>query len=160
MNDTLSPEQRSKRMGLIKDRDTGPEMLVRRLVHRLGYRYRLHRRDLPGCPDLVFPRLQKIIFVHGCFWHRHPSPDCKLARLPKSRPDFWIPKLNANRERDLAAQARLLDMGWQIMLVWECETNHPQLERRIKEFLDDGFARDRNVRRSGRPRNGRFTSRI
>jgi DNA mismatch endonuclease, patch repair protein len=142
MTDTLSPQERSKRMGLVKGRDTGPEMLVRRLVHRLGYRYRLHRRDLPGCPDLVFPGRRKIIFVHGCFWHRHPSPDCKLARLPKSRQEFWIPKLNANRTRDLAAQVRLLDMGWQIMLVWECETNDPGLECRIKEFLDDSHARD------------------
>jgi DNA mismatch endonuclease (patch repair protein) len=131
MNDTLSPEQRSKRMGLIKGRDTAPELVVR-LVHRLGYRYRLHRRDLPGC--LVFPSRRKIIFVHSCFWHRHPSPECKLARLPKSRQDFWIPKLSSNRERDLVAQTRLLDMGWQIMIVWECEIGKPDLKEKVEGF--------------------------
>jgi DNA mismatch endonuclease (patch repair protein) len=93
MPDTLSPEARSIRMSLIRGKDTGPEIRVRRIVHRLGYRYRLHGKGLPGQPDLVFPRRRKVIFVHGCFFHRHPDPRCRLARLPKSRLDFWLPKL-------------------------------------------------------------------
>src|SRR5687768_17294491 len=101
MVDTLSKSARSERMSRIGAKDTKPEMAVRRLVHSLGYRYRLHRRSLPGNPDLVFPARRKAIFVHGCFWHRHPDSSCKLARLPKSRGDFWIPKLEANAERDL-----------------------------------------------------------
>ena len=113
MTDTLTRAERSERMSRVKGRDTGPEWAVRRLVHGLGYRYRLHRKDLPGCPDLVFPSRRKVIFVHGCFWHRHPDPACKLARLPKSRLEFWVPKLERNRARDLHSQARLIDMGWQ-----------------------------------------------
>jgi DNA mismatch endonuclease (patch repair protein) len=97
--DTLSRKERSQRMSLIRNRDTKPELLVRRLVHGSGYRYRLHRTDLPGKPDLVFPGRKKVIFVHGCFWHRHPK--CSLARLPKSRLSFWLPKLTENRRRDL-----------------------------------------------------------
>ena len=97
--DTLSRKERSQRMSLIRNRDTKPELLVRRLIHGCGFRYRLHRADLPGKPDLVFPSRKKVIFVHGCFWHRHPA--CGLARLPKSRLSFWVPKLKGNRRRDL-----------------------------------------------------------
>ena len=104
--DTLSKAQRSERMSRVRGKDTKPELLVRRLVHGMGYRYRLHRRDLPGTPDLVFPGRRKVIFVHGCFWHRHPDPACKLARLPKSRTDFWLPKLEGNRARDIENAAR------------------------------------------------------
>jgi len=96
--DTLTPAERSTRMALVRAKDTKPELLVRRLVHGMGYRYRLHRRDLPGKPDLVFPSRGKVIFVHGCFWHRHAR--CALARLPKSRGDFWLPKLTANAQCD------------------------------------------------------------
>jgi DNA mismatch endonuclease (patch repair protein) len=106
----------------------------------MGYRYRLHRKDLPGHPDLVFPGRRKVIFVHGCFWHRHPDPACKLARLPKSRLEFWVPKLEGNRGRDLHNQAQLIDMGWQIMIVWECEIGKPGLKERIEGFLDGGDA--------------------
>ena len=95
--DTLSRKERSHRMSLIRNRDTKPELLVRRLVFRSGYRYRLHRSDLPGRPDLVFPGRKKVLFVHGCFWHRHPN--CGLARLPKSRLSFWLPKLTENRRQ-------------------------------------------------------------
>jgi DNA mismatch endonuclease (patch repair protein) len=100
MADTLSKTERSLRMSLIKGVNTRPEMIVRRLVHAMGFRYRLHVRSLAGAPDLVFPRLRKIILVHGCFWHRHADPACKLARLPKSRVAFWTLKLSANRRRD------------------------------------------------------------
>lgn len=138
MVDTLTPAERSERMGRVRSKDTKPEMKVRRLVHGMGYRYRLHRRDLPGCPDLVFPRLRKAIFVHGCFWHRHPDPECKLARLPKSRLDFWWPKLEGNRRRDEANQAALLALGWRFLVIWECETKKTQyLVIKIKNFLEE-----------------------
>lgn len=138
MVDTLTPAERSERMGRVRSKDTKPEMKVRRLVHGMGYRYRLHRRDLPGCPDLVFPRLRKAIFVHGCFWHRHPDPECKLARLPKSRLAFWWPKLEGNRRRDEANQAALLALGWRFLVIWECETKKTQyLVIKIKNFLEE-----------------------
>ncbi len=133
--DTLSPIERSKRMSLIRNRDTMPELVVRRLVHRLGFRYRLHRSDLPGKPDLVFSKRRKVVFVHGCFWHRHP--DCSLARLPKSRLGFWVPKLEKNRERDERNQAELQRTGWEILVVWECELRDREaLEARIIDFLN------------------------
>lgn len=132
--DTLSPEERSERMSRVRGSDTKPELAVRRLIHSLGYRYRLHDRSLPGIPDIVFPKRRKVIFVHGCFWHRHPN--CKLARLPKSRREFWIPKLEANAKRDAQHLARLAAMGWQAMVVWECEVRgDPGLSERITLFL-------------------------
>lgn len=134
--DTLTREQRSERMSRVRGADTKPEMIVRRLAHGLGYRYRLHRRDLPGKPDLVFPSRRKAIFVHGCFWHRHPDPTCALARLPKSRLEFWRAKLEGNRERDERNEARLRDMGWGVLVVWECQLrDRPALERTIRGFL-------------------------
>src|SRR5262245_43851646 len=108
--DTLTPEARSERMSRIRGIDTKPELLVRRLVHPLGYRVRLPRADLPGKPDLTFSALRKIIFVHGCFWHRHTG--CALARMPKSRLDFWAPKLSANKKRDIRNRKRLTALGW------------------------------------------------
>ncbi len=121
--DTLTPAQRSERMGRVKGRDTTPELAVRRAVHKMGFRYRLHVRALPGCPDLVFPRRKIALFVHGCFWHRHPDPACKLARLPKSRLDFWLPKLAGNHARDVANIARLEALGWTVIVLWECQTS-------------------------------------
>ena len=139
MVDTLTPKERSERMGRVRGRDSKPEMLVRRLVHRMGYRFRLHRKDLPGTPDLLFPRLRKAIFVHGCFWHRHPDTACKLARMPKSRLDFWAPKLQGNRERDLRSQEELTRLGWQFLVVWECEIrDREQLENKLRAFLTGG----------------------
>jgi DNA mismatch endonuclease (patch repair protein) len=135
--DTLTPQERSERMGKIRSTDTRPELVVRRLVHGMGYRYRLHRKELPGKPDLVFPGRRKVIFVHGCFWHRHGDPACRLARLPKSRLDFWLPKLTANKERDANSLARLAELGWDVMTVWECQVRDTSaLNRRIREFLD------------------------
>lgn len=134
--DTLTPAERSERMSRIRGRDTGPEWIVRRLTHGMGYRYRLHGSDLPGKPDLVFPARRKAVFVHGCYWHRHPNPACKLARLPKTRLDFWLPKLEANRERDIRNMASLEAMGWKILVVWECETrNTNELRENIRNFL-------------------------
>ena len=135
--DTLSKAQRSERMSRVRGKDTKPELLVRRLVHGMGYRYRLHRRDLPGTPDLVFPGRRKVIFVHGCFWHRHPDPTCKLARLPKSRREFWLPKLEGNRARDVENMARLEELGWESMTIWECQLRDQEaLEERVRRFLD------------------------
>ena len=108
-------------MALIRGADTKPEMVVRRLAHRLGYRYRLHYKGLPGRPDLAFPGLRAVILIHGCFWHRHPDPACPLARLPKSRLDFWLPKLAGNRRRDEDIRACLMAMGWRVLTIWECE---------------------------------------
>jgi DNA mismatch endonuclease (patch repair protein) len=135
--DTLSQADRSARMARIRGRDTTPEMVVRSLVFLLGYRYRLHRRDLPGRPDIAFGKRKKAIFVHGCFWHRHNDPECRLARLPKSRLEFWEPKLTANALRDLQNQHALRQLGWQVLVVWECDLRHSeQLENMLVTFLD------------------------
>ena len=135
--DTLTPAERSARMARVKGKGSSAELTVRRLVHRMGYRYRLHGAKLPGRPDLVFLRRKKAIFVHGCFWHRHPDPDCKLARLPKSRQDFWIPKLEGNRARDLRQLEELAALGWSVLILWECELkNEAFLENEIRTFLD------------------------
>ena len=141
MADTLTPNERSKRMSLVRGKDTKPEMVVRRLVHAMGYRYRLHRRDLPGTPDLVFGPRKKAIFIHGCFWHRHPDPNCKLARLPKSRLDFWLPKLEGNRRRDQAHQEQLDQLGWKYLVVWECQMRDiEELKKNIRSFLEGDSA--------------------
>jgi DNA mismatch endonuclease (patch repair protein) len=126
-------------MAMVRGRNSKPEMLVRRLIHAMGFRFRLHDRRLPGTPDLVFPRLRKVLFVHGCFWHRHPDPACKLARMPKSRLDFWRPKLQGNRDRDGRHQTELEALGWQSMVVWECELRHrEQLQNKLRAFLTEG----------------------
>jgi DNA mismatch endonuclease (patch repair protein) len=133
--DTLSRTERSERMARIRARDTKPELLVRRLVHRCGFRFRLHGKNLPGKPDLVFLGRKKAIFVHGCFWHRHPR--CTLARLPKSRLEFWVPKLTENRQRDLRNIRSLKRLGWKAQVVWECELRHVDLlEQKIRLFLE------------------------
>jgi len=133
--DTLSPKERSERMGRVKGKDTKPELVVRRLVHRLGFRYRLHAENLPGKPDLVVVGKKKLIFVHGCFWHRHRG--CARCRMPKSRLEFWKPKLEENRKRDLRNQRSLRKAGWRIHLIWECQlADREKLENRILEFLN------------------------
>lgn len=133
--DSVSPARRSEIMARVHSRDTKPEMLVRRLIHGMGYRYRLHVKELPGKPDLVFRPRRKAIFVHGCFWHRHPN--CALARLPKSREDFWLPKLEANRQRDIRNERALRAANWSVLTLWECELGDiDKLKNKIKEFLD------------------------
>jgi len=120
-------------MGRVGGKNTKPEMIVRRLAHRLGYRFRLHRKGLPGRPDLVFPSLRKAIFVHGCFWHRH---DCKKATTPKTNSQFWQEKFRQNVERDRMALADLADEGWDTMVVWGCETHDVELvSEEISTFL-------------------------
>lgn len=142
MADTLTPAQRSARMALVRARDTSPERKVRALVRALGYRYTLHNRRLPGTPDLVFPSVRKVIFIHGCFWHRHPSKRCKLARLPKSRLEFWLPKLGENRARDLRTQRTLNRLGWRYIVVWACQLARAErLEARIRRFLGRQWGR-------------------
>ncbi|KIC07881.1 endonuclease [Leisingera sp. ANG-M1] len=135
MADTLTPERRSANMAKIRAKHTKPEMLVRRMVHGMGYRYRLHRKDLPGKPDLVFGPRRKVIFVHGCFWHLH---DCRAGRIPSSRRDYWEPKLLRNVERDAEHLAELEGAGWQVLTVWECETkDQEELEVRLRTFLSE-----------------------
>jgi DNA mismatch endonuclease (patch repair protein) len=138
MTDTINSERRSWNMSRIRSRDTKPEMSVRRLLHGLGYRYRLHRSDLPGKPDLTFGPKRKVIFVHGCFWHQHPDPECKIARVPKSRPDYWQQKLSRNMTRDLTTMAALSAMDWKALVVWECQTTDlEKLRHTVQDFLSD-----------------------
>ncbi|RWP70764.1 DNA mismatch endonuclease Vsr [Mesorhizobium sp.] len=122
-------------MSRVRKTNTKPELIVRQIAHRLGYRFRLYRKDLPGNPDLTFTRLKKVIFVHGCFWHRH---DCRLGgRLPTTRPEYWIPKLERNVERDRLAEVELRRLGWDILVVWECETRDGVLlADKIATFLN------------------------
>jgi DNA mismatch endonuclease, patch repair protein len=141
MVDKLTPKERSKNMGKIRSKDTSPELIVRKLTHSLGYRFRLHRKDLPGKPDLVFPGKKKVIFVHGCFWHQHQDPECKIARIPKSRTDYWIPKLHRNAERDMQHQKDLKKKGWTSLVVWECDCSSPE---RMTELIE-GFLSDKNA---------------
>lgn len=137
MTDTLSSLERSERMGRVRGKDTKPELVVRRMLHAMGYRYRLHAKDLPGRPDIAFRGRKKAIFVHGCFWHRHPDPTCKLSRLPKTRLDFWLPKLEGNRKRDETNVERLEAMGWDVLLVWECELgDREQVKNKLRAFLE------------------------
>ncbi|MBK3735767.1 DNA mismatch endonuclease Vsr [Azospirillum brasilense] len=133
-NDRPSPE-RSSLMARIGPRDSKPEMIVRRMVHALGYRFRLHRRDLPGTPDLIFPRLRKVIFVHGCFWHRHEG--CRLTTTPKTRAEFWQEKFSRNVERDARKEDELRSLGWDVLTIWECETRKPDILRnRLLSWLE------------------------
>jgi DNA mismatch endonuclease (patch repair protein) len=132
--DKLSAERRSANMRRIRSKDTNPEIALRSLIHRLGYRFRLHRKDLAGKPDIVFPSRRKVIFVHGCFWHQHPG--CREGRMPGSRREYWEPKLRRNQERDAASQACLTGQGWRCLTVWECELKDAAAVRKtVKRFL-------------------------
>lgn len=132
--DIFTPEKRSDVMRKIKNKNTKPELAVRSLSHRLGFRFRLHRNDLPGKPDMVFPKYQLCLFVHGCFWHQHPG--CKYAYQPKSRPEFWSSKLCKNVLRDMKVQQELITRGWKVGVIWECETKNPDLlEQRLIAIL-------------------------
>ena len=134
--DIVDQDRRSAMMARIRGKDTRPELAVRRMIHALGYRFRLHRRDLPGSPDLVFPRLRKTILVHGCFWHRHP--DCRFSTTPRSNVEFWTRKFQGNQERDRRTLSMLAEMGWNPMVVWECETRDmDSLRERIGSYLGD-----------------------
>jgi DNA mismatch endonuclease, patch repair protein len=126
MVDVFSQVKRSWIMGRVKGRDTKPEMMVRSLVHRMGFRFRVHRRDLPGNPDVVLPRHRKVIFIHGCFWHGHPG--CPRSKRPTTNQTFWDKKLNGNLERDKRFQEELRHTGWRVLVIWQCET-------KISDFL-------------------------
>jgi DNA mismatch endonuclease (patch repair protein) len=126
--------ERSAQMARVRGRDTKPEMRVRSALHAAGLRFRLHAKKLPGRPDMVFPGRRVAVFVHGCFWHRHPDPDCKLARLPKSRLDFWLPKLEGNRARDERVKAQLKGLGWKVIEVWECQSKPEDLRKIVNRI--------------------------
>ena len=133
--DRLSKEQRSWNMSRIRSKDTKPEMIVRRLLHAMGVRYRLHRATLPGKPDIVLGPRRLVIFVHGCFWHRHPG--CREATMPAANRDFWLAKLEGNAARDLRHRAALRKLGWRVAVIWECETKQPEkLARRLARLTD------------------------
>ena len=134
MTDHLTVEQRSWNMSRIRAKDTKPELAVRSLLHRMGYRFRLHRRDLPGRPDIVLPKYKAVIFVHGCFWHQHSG--CRFSNLPKSRQDYWTQKLEGNVRRDRRHQRNLRKQGWKVFIVWECQTkNEDTLVKTVHSFL-------------------------
>lgn len=135
MVDSVSPEVRSRIMAQVRSKDTKPELTVRRFLHGLGFRYRLHGKDLPGRPDLVFRSRRKAIFVHGCFWHGHAN--CEKARLPSSNRDYWLTKMTRNRERDERNIALLQESGWETMVVWECElADMETVSRDLIAFLE------------------------
>jgi DNA mismatch endonuclease (patch repair protein) len=134
MSDRVSATVRSKIMAAVKTKNTGPEVAVRSMLHRLGYRYRLHDKRLAGSPDLVFPGRRKVVFVHGCFWHGHT---CRWGRLPKTRPEYWAPKIEGNRVRDRRNMKALREEGWRSLTVWQCELKRPeQLLKKMCVFLD------------------------
>jgi len=138
--DPFTPEERSRIMALVKSKDTSIELIVRRLVHRLGYRYRLHVASLPGTPDLVFPARRKIIFINGCFWHMH---GCGRCRIPTARRDYWINKLSKNRLRDARNRRQLRRSGWSVMTVWECKARDlTRLGRAISRFIEQPTGRN------------------
>ena len=135
--DRIDAERRSENMKRIRSTETRPELHVRKLVRNLGYSgYRLHRKDLPGKPDIAFIGRRKAIFVHGCFWHQHPDPRCLDGRLPKSRQEYWLPKLERNRKRDATAFKQLVEAGWTVLVIWECELRREaELTKKIQKFL-------------------------
>jgi DNA mismatch endonuclease Vsr len=130
------PATRRRNLAAVAAKDTVPELCVRRMLHRMGYRFRLHRRDLPGTPDIVFAGARKIVEVRGCFWHRHPDPACRNAVLPRVRADWWAAKLARNVDRDARNLAALRDAGWSVLVLWECEVkDEPMLATRLRSFL-------------------------
>lgn len=139
MADRISPEHRSWNMSRIRGKDTGPELSLRSLLHRAGFRYRLHDTTLPGKPDLVFPRYRTVIFVHGCYWHRHSG--CKYAATPRTRTDFWLAKFQGTVERDRRTAEALTQRGWRVITVWECELKRDpagvvfEIRRQLEETL-------------------------
>jgi DNA mismatch endonuclease (patch repair protein) len=134
--DRISSQRRSANMRNIRSRNTAPELVLRRLLSKLGYRYRLHSRDLVGRPDVVFPGRRKAIFVHGCFWHQHSG--CREGRMPASRLEYWEPKLRKNQERDVANRIQLEARGWKVLVVWECETKGiGPLTEVLRHFLEE-----------------------
>ena len=133
MPDTVDPQKRSEIMSRIRARDTSPEKRVRQILHRMGYRFRLHLRDLPGTPDIVLAKYETVIFVHGCFWHQHT---CRDGKTPKSNQSYWLPKLERNRRRDRSHSRALRRLGWHVVVVWECEArDEAKVARRLDRIL-------------------------
>ncbi|MCY2968641.1 MAG: DNA mismatch endonuclease Vsr [Planctomycetota bacterium] len=132
--DTVTRKRRSYVMSCVRSKNSVPELAVRRLLHRLGFRFRLHQTNLPGTPDIVLTRHRVVVFVHGCFWHRHPG--CPNTRTPKSRVTFWRKKFEANIERDRIARSRLRRAGWRVLVVWECQSKKSGLASRVKRFME------------------------
>ena len=139
--DVFTPAERSAVMRQVKGRNTAPELKVRRLLHRLGARFRLHRKDLPGAPDIVLPSRRLAIFVHGCFWHGHDCP--RGARVPKQNRDYWLAKVARNRERDAANRTALQSLGWRVETLWECELKDQALEHRLRGLITKTSAHPR-----------------
>lgn len=134
MPDTMTPEERSERMSRVRNKDSKAELRVRRLVHGMGYRYRLHNRTLPGKPDVVLARHKKVIFVHGCYWHQHGV--CRPLAVPENNTEFWRKKFADNVERDRRNLQQLKEMGWDVLVIWECETKDTEaLESKLRDFL-------------------------
>lgn len=132
--DKINPEKRSWVMAQVRGFNTKPEKIIRSLLHRLGYRFRIHRKDLPGKPDIVLPKFRTVIFVHGCFWHSHPS--CKHARIPETNEDYWLQKLNKNKIRDIQNKILLENNGWHVLIIWECELKNMELvQKRLINFF-------------------------
>lgn len=132
MTDNLTPAARSSLMSRVRQKDTRPELVLRKALHAAGLRYVLHPRSLPGRPDIVFPKYRTAVFVHGCFWHGH---ECRAGRSPSSNTDYWITKISANRERDAKKEAALQAQGWRVVSVWECETKMPRLDALVTRLL-------------------------
>jgi len=134
--DKLNTEQRSKNMAAVKGKNTAPEIRVRQMLHKMGFRFRLHRKDLPGKPDLVLPKYRLCIFVHGCFWHQHPG--CKRATIPESNQEFWLTKFQGTLKRDKQAEKELRQQGWRVCIIWECETKKEEsLDRVIHRYMNN-----------------------
>lgn len=135
MTDVFSEEKRSWIMSRVKGRDTKPEIVVRSIIHRMGFRFRLHQRDLPGTPDIVLPRHKKVVLIHGCFWHSHKG--CSRSKRPTTNVEFWNSKIEGNIERDKRSCRSLRRMGWKVLVVWQCETRNPEkLLGKLERFLD------------------------
>ncbi len=133
--DVFSKEKRSQIMSHVSGKNTKPELVVRSLLHKMGYRFRLHRKDLPGKPDITLPKYKKVIFVHGCFWHGHT--DCPRSKRPTTNKKFWREKLDKNRERDKASVNNLKELGWDVLVVWTCEVNNVfKLKSKLLSFLE------------------------
>lgn len=137
MTDWLPPNVRSRVMRAIRNKNTKPELIVRKNLFAMGFRYRLHSKELPGRPDLVFPGRKKVVFIHGCFWHQHPDPNCPICGVPKSNQSYWGPKLKRNIARDCKTTALLKGLGWGVHVVWECQirTNPERAVSAVKKFL-------------------------
>lgn len=139
-SDVFTPAKRSEIMSRVRSKNTKPELFVRSLLHAMGYRFRLHRKDLPGSPDVVLPKHRTAVFVHGCFWHQHPG--CRKATIPKNNSAFWEAKLTRNRERDLEARRKLEELGWNVVVLWECEVKKAAATdaEHLRTALRDGIS--------------------